>query len=58
MTLSRFGAQARDDVAVVEKCIIARVRIIDDQGKTVGIRPVHDKYLLIYWFLSVLFSHL
>ena len=43
MTLSRFGAQARDDVAVVEKCIIARVRIIDDQGKTVGIRPVHDK---------------
>ena len=47
VTLSRFGAQARDDVAVVEKCIIARVRIIDDQGKTVGIRPVHDKYLLI-----------
>lgn len=41
--MSRFGAQARDDVTVVEKCIIARVKIIDDQGKTVGIRPVHDK---------------
>jgi len=39
----RFGAQARDDVTVVEKCIIARVKILDDQGKTVGIRPAHDK---------------
>ena len=45
--MSRFGAQARDDVTVVEKCIIARVKIIDDQGKTVGIRHVHDKYVSI-----------
>ena len=41
--MSRFGAQAWDDVTVVEKCIIARVKILDDQGKTVGIRPAHDK---------------
>lgn len=35
----RFGAQARDDVTVVEKCIIAGIKIINDRGEDVGGRP-------------------
>jgi len=35
----RFGAQARDDVSVVEKCIIATIKIMNDRGEDVGGRP-------------------
>ena len=42
--VSRFGAQARDDVSVVEKCIIATVKIINDRGQEVSSRPTTEKY--------------
>ena len=41
--VSRFGAQARDDVSVVEKCIIATVKIINDRGQEVSSRPSTEK---------------
>ena len=34
-----FGAQARDDVSVVEKCIIANIKILNERGEDVGGRP-------------------
>ena len=42
-----FGAQARDDASVVEKCIIAAVKIIDDRGAVVGGRPNSEKYFRV-----------
>ena len=43
LNIFSFGAQARDDATVVEKCIIAVVKIIDDRGVTVGGRPNSEK---------------
>jgi len=36
----RFGAQARDDASVVEKCIIAKIKVLNDRGEDIiGLRP-------------------
>jgi len=35
----RFGAQARDDASVVEKCIIAKIKVLNDRGEDMGQRP-------------------
>jgi len=39
----RFGAQVRDDSTVLEKCIIAKVKVLNDRGVDVGKRPENDR---------------
>jgi len=39
----RFGAQVRDDATVLEKCIIAKLKILNDRGTDVGQRPDTDR---------------
>ena len=41
----RFGAQVRDDSTVLEKCIIAKVKVLNDRGVDVGKRPENDRWV-------------
>ena len=45
----RFGAQVRDDATVLEKCIIAKLKILNDRGTDVGQRPDTDRLVSTYY---------